>query len=298
VRLGTLRTASGLRLHVRTDDGYVDIGKETGDEALSSLRGFLAAGPAGLAAAAKIPAGRPVASTIDLASAVPAAERIFCLGRNYLEHAEEMNKTTSAWPEVFVRFPSCVAGPFDDIVLPSFSARADYEGELGVVIGAGGRHIPAESALDAVAGYVVLNDVSMRDWQHRGQQWTPGKNFEGTLPVGPDLVTADEVEPSDLLIETRVNGELVQEGRTADMITGVPEQIEFLSSFVTLRPGDLIATGTPSGVGVARGVFLEDGDVVEVSVEAVGTIRNRMRRDDAAPVTDRWVRLAEEAVSR
>lgn len=297
MRLAGLRTASGLRLHVGTEGGYVDLGKATGDERLSTLRGLLAAGPEGMEAARAVPAGGSNGGG-ELGPAVPEPGRIFCLGRNFLEHAQEMNKTTSEWPEVFVRFASCVTGPFDDIVLPSFSPRADYEGELGVVIGRGGRHIPAAEALAAVAGYVVLNDVTMRDWQHRGQQWTPGKNFEGTLPVGPELVTADEVDPLDLAVETRVNGELVQSSRTSHMITPIPDQIEFLSSFLTLEPGDLIATGTPSGVGVARDSFLEEGDVVEVTVEGVGTIRNRMRRDGTPPVSERWVRMAEQAVSR
>lgn len=297
MRLATLRTADGARLHVRTDAGYADVGRATGDERLSTLGGLLELGAAGLEAAAGIVQGA-TNGVPDFAPAVPAPRKIFCLGRNYQEHADEMNKTTSAWPEIFVRFPSCLAGPFDDVWLPAFSSRADYEGELGVVIGTRGRLVPTEEALALVAGYVVLDDVSVRDWQHRGQQWTPGKNFEGTLPVGPELVTADEVDLATLVVKTHVNGELVQCARTADMIIGVAEQISFLSTFVTLEPGDLIATGTPSGVGTARGVFLEDGDVVEVTVEGVGTIRNRMRRDDRRPASDEWIRLAEEAVSR
>jgi 2-keto-4-pentenoate hydratase/2-oxohepta-3-ene-1,7-dioic acid hydratase in catechol pathway len=298
VRLATLHTPAGLRLHVRAGEGYVDVARATGDERFSTLRGLLAAGQEGFEAAATIP---PIGeSGGEFGPAVPEPGKIFCLGRNYAEHAQEMRRTTSDWPEVFLRVPSCVAGPFADILLPSFSRRADYEGELGVVIGRGGRHIAAEQAFDAVAGYVVLNDVTMRDWQHRGQQWTPGKNFEGTLPVGPELVTADEVDPLDVAIETRVNGELVQGGRTSQMVISISEQIEFLSSFVTLEPGDLIATGTPAGVGAAREppFFLEDGDVVEVTVEGVGVIRNRMRRDSQSAASDRWVRLAEEAVSR
>jgi len=282
---------------VRTELGYVDVGRVTGDERLSTLRGLLEAGAAGLEAAAGVAPGA-ANGVADLGPAVPEPQKIFCLGRNYQDHADEMNKTTSEWPEIFVRFTSCLAGPFDDVHLPAFSSRADYEGELGVVIGARGRFVPSEHALGLVAGYVVLNDVSVRDWQHRGQQWTPGKNFEGTLPVGPELVTADELDPAQLVIETRVNGELVQRARTSDMIVDVPEQISFLSTFVTLEPGDLIATGTPSGVGTARDVFLDEGDVVEVTVDGVGTIRNRMRKDDRRPASDRWIRLAGEAVSR
>lgn len=298
MRLASLRTANGLRLHVRRGDTFVDVGNATGDERFSTLRGLLAAGQDGLEAVAAAQ-GEGVEG-LEFGPAVPEPGTIFCLGRNYAEHIAEMRKATSSWPEVFLRVPACVAGPFDDIAIPSFSGRADYEGELGVVIGRGGRHISAADALAAVAGYVVVNDVTMRDWQHRGQQWTPGKNFEGTLPVGPELVTADEVDPLDLAVETRVNGELVQNGRTSRMVTGIAEQIEFLSSFTTLLPGDLIATGTPAGVGVAREppLFLQDGDVVEVTVERVGTIRNRMRRESQPAASERWVRLAEEAVSR
>jgi acylpyruvate hydrolase len=299
VRFATLRTSAGPRLHVRRGTAYVDVAQATGDERLATMRGFLESGERALAVVtAADSGGEPVDG--ELAPALPEPGKILCLGRNYAQHADEMRRDRPAWPEVFLRVPSCVVGPFDDVELPPFSRRADYEGELGVVIGGGGRHIPAERALAAIAGFVVVNDISIRDWQHRGQQWTPGKNFERTFPLGPELVTADEVDPSDLALETRVNGEVVQSGRTSQMIFGIPEQIEFLSSFLTLEPGDLIATGTPGGVGVAREPprFLKNGDVVEVTVEHLGTIRNRMRSDPRAPVGDHWVRIAEEAVSR
>jgi acylpyruvate hydrolase len=146
------------------------------------------------------------------------------------------------------------------------------------VIGKGGRYIAAADALDAVAGFVVLNDGSAREWQRAATQWTAGKNFDATMPIGPELVTRDEVDVSDLELTTRLNGELMQSARTSQMIIDVPSTIEFFSSFTTLRPGDVIATGTPGGVGFARKppVWLNPGDVIEVTIEEIGTIRNRV----------------------
>ncbi|MDR2985445.1 MAG: fumarylacetoacetate hydrolase family protein, partial [Nocardiopsaceae bacterium] len=154
----------------------------------------------------------------------------------------------------------------------------DYEGELGVVIGSGGRYIDASKAMAAVAGFVVLNDATAREWQRAATQWTAGKNFDGSMPVGPELVTPDEADVSDAALTTTLNGRVMQSARTSQMITDVPAAIEFFSSFTTLRPGDILATGTPGGVGFARKppVWLEPGDLIEVTVEGVGTIRNRV----------------------
>jgi 2-keto-4-pentenoate hydratase/2-oxohepta-3-ene-1,7-dioic acid hydratase in catechol pathway len=163
-------------------------------------------------------------------------------------------------------------------VKPALTSRFDYEGELGLVIGTGGRYIHADKALDAIAGYVVLNDATARDWQRAATQWTGGKNFEGTMPIGPELVTTDEADVSDAALTTTLNGEVMQSARTSQMIVDIPSAIEFFSSFTLLRPGDVIATGTPGGVGFARQppVWLQPGDVIEVTVEGVGTIRNRV----------------------
>src|SRR5262249_40021095 len=172
-----------------------------------------------------------------------------------------------------------------DLAKPAVSSKFDYEGELGIVIGAGGRYIRAEKALDAIAGFVVLNDASCRDWQRAASQWTAGKNFAGSMPIGPEVVTTDEVDVSDLAISSTLNGTVMQSARTSQMLVSVPAAVEFFSSFTHLAPGDVIATGTPGGVGFARTppVWLEPGDLIEVTVEKVGTIRNRVVAEKDAP---------------
>jgi 2-keto-4-pentenoate hydratase/2-oxohepta-3-ene-1,7-dioic acid hydratase in catechol pathway len=261
------------------------------------MTALLAAGPAALDRL-RAATGDDAGPEPAFGPPVPCPGKVVCLGRNYREHADEMGWEQPPWPEVFMRLPDTVLGPFDDALRPSVSERLDYEGELGAIIGAGGRHIPADRALEAVAGYCVLDDVTVRDWQHRGKQWTPGKNFPATMPFGPDLVTADEIDPDDLAIETRVNGEVRQSSRTSQMMFGVAEQIEFISSWTELRPGDVIATGTPGGVGVARKppVFLRPGDEVEITVETVGTIRHGIADDGLEGATTRWREVAEDAV--
>jgi len=189
-----------------------------------------------------------------------------------------------------VRGADSVLSPYADLVRPTLTDRFDYEGELGVVIGTGGRYIPAGKALDVIAGYVVLNDASARDWQRAGTQWTAGKNFEGSMPIGPELVTADEVDVSDIALTTTLNGQVMQSARTSQMIVDVPSAIEFFSSFTRLAPGDVIATGTPGGVGFARQppVWLEPGDTIEITIESVGTIRNRVVAEEGDRSDWRW----------
>jgi len=291
VRLATIRTKDGLRLHVRGRSGYVDVAAQSGDPSLSSLAGLLAGGPAALAAAGRLAGadGREYAEA-DLAAAVPEPNRILCLGLNYREHALEGGRAVPSWPESFVRGRGSVLAPFGDLVKPAFCEGFDYEGELGVVIGQGGRYLSADNALAAVAGFTVLNDASAREWQRAGSQWTPGKNFDGSMPIGPEVVTTDELDVSDLAITTRLNGTVMQSARTSQMIVDVPSAIEFFSSFTTLMPGDVIATGTPGGVGFARTppVWLTPGDVVEVAIEGIGTIRNTVVAEQGAPENWRW----------
>jgi acylpyruvate hydrolase len=279
VRLATVVTPEGLRLHVRGRDGYVDVAKATGDERLSQLARYLDGGPEALDLVRRAAerSGRELAES-DFAPAVPAPRRILCLGVNYVEHALEGGRPPTKWPETFVRGADSVAAPYGDLVKPDLSSRFDYEGELGVVIGSGGRYIPADAALSAVAGFVVVMDGTAREWQRAATQWTAGKNFDGTMPIGPELVTTDEVDVSDVQLTTRLNGEVMQSARTSQMIFDIPRTIEFLSSFTTLRPGDVIATGTPGGVGFARQppVWLRPGDSIEITVEGVGRIANRV----------------------
>lgn len=291
MRLATLRTARGLRLHVSGADGYVDVADATGNPEFASLAGVLAAGPAAMDAIGQAATGSGTApEPSDFGPAVPEPPRILCLGVNYSEHAIEGGRDVPTWPEAFVRGSGSAIGPYDDLVRPALATRFDYEGELGVVIGDGGRYIPAAKALGAVAGFVVLNDATAREWQRAATQWTAGKNFEGTMPIGPELVTPDEVDVADLALTTTLNGQVMQSASTSQMIVDVPSAIEFFSSFTRLRPGDVIATGTPGGVGFARTppVWLRPGDVIEVTVQHIGTIRNRVVAEDADLSGWRW----------
>ena len=291
MRLATIATPNGPRLHVRGRSGYVDVGEETGDPGFASLAAVLSAGPQAMDAVRALADldGREYGPA-DLGPAVPAPERILCLGLNYLEHAVEGGREVPTWPDAFVRGRDSVLGPYADLVKPALTDRFDYEGELGIVIGAGGRYIPASKALDAIAGFVVLNDASARDWQRAASQWTGGKNFEGSMPIGPEVVTTDEADVSDVALTTVLNGQVMQSARTSQMIVDVPSAVEFFSSFTRLAPGDVIATGTPGGVGFARQppVWLHPGDVIEVTVENVGTIRNRVVAEPGDHSGWRW----------
>ena len=292
MRFATLLTDTGPRLHVRADDGgYVDVGEATGEDRFARFGSFIAAGPAALEAARAVRGreGREFAPW-EFGPAVPAPERILCLGLNYREHALEGGRAVPTWPDTFVRGHQTLIGPYANLVRPALSELFDYEGELGVVIGAGGRYIPASKAIDAIAGFTVLNDASVRDWQRAGTQWTPGKNFDGTMPIGPEVVTPDEVDVSDLALTTELNGLTMQSARTSQMLVDVPSTVEFFSSFTTLRPGEVIATGTPGGVGFARHppVWLQPDDVVEITIEGIGTIRNRVVAEDGDRSGWRW----------
>ena len=204
--------------------------------------------------------------------------------------ALEGGREVPTWPDAFVRGADSVLGPYADLVKPALTEKFDYEGELGIVIGAGGRYIPAGKAIDAIAGFTVLNDASARDWQRAGSQWTPGKNFDGSMPIGPEVITPDEVDITDVALTTVLNGQVMQSARTSQMLVDVPSAVEFFSSFTTLRPGDVIATGTPGGVGFARKppVWLQPGDVIEITIEGVGTIRNRVVAESGDRSEWRW----------
>lgn len=291
MRLATIVTPRGLRLHVAGSAGYVDVADATGRSEFAEMRQVLAAGQSAMEAIAAV-AGREGTAYQDgdLGPAVPEPCRVLCLGVNYSEHAIEGGRDVPTWPEAFVRGAGSAIGPYDDLVKPALSDRFDYEGELGVVIGAGGRYIRASDAMSAIAGFVVLNDASAREWQRAATQWTAGKNFEGSMPIGPQIVTTDEVDIRDVALTTTLNGQVMQSARTSQMIVDVPSAIEFFSSFTRLRPGDVIATGTPGGVGFARKppVWLQPGDLIEVTVEGVGTIRNRVVAEQADLTNWRW----------
>jgi 2,4-diketo-3-deoxy-L-fuconate hydrolase len=214
---------------------------------------------------------------VRLVAPVPRPRKVLCIGLNYRDHAKETGKALPERPLLFSKLPTCVIGPNDSIVIPRITDQVDYEAELGVVIGRTGKHVRSEDALNHVAGYVNFNDVSARDMQFGDGQWQRGKSCDTFAPMGPWMVTADEIcDPGDLRVRLRLNGETMQDSRTRELIFGVPELVRFLSQTITLEPGDVIATGTPPGVGAARKppVFLKPGDRVEVEVEGLGVLSN------------------------
>jgi 2-keto-4-pentenoate hydratase/2-oxohepta-3-ene-1,7-dioic acid hydratase in catechol pathway len=216
-------------------------------------------------------------SELELGPPVPDPDKIICLGLNYRDHADEMNLTAPEAPTLFAKFRNALTGSGSAITLAPSSSAVDFEGELAVVIGRRCKNVSRNDAFACVAGYMPLNDVSARDLQMRTSQWTAGKVPDSFAPCGPALVLADEVaDPSALRIETRVNGETVQSASTAEMIFGIAESVSFISELMTLELGDIIATGTPAGVGYTREppLFLKPGDVVEVEVESLGTLSN------------------------
>jgi acylpyruvate hydrolase len=209
--------------------------------------------------------------------------KILCIGLNYADHAAEAKLPMPEVPTVFTRFASTLTGAHDPIRLPRVSSQLDYECELAAIIGKRGRYIDKKDALDHVAGYAAFNDASIRDYQLRTTQWTIGKNFDGTGPFGPALVTADSLPPGGkgLAIETRLNGNVMQRSNTDQLIFDCASLIAFVSQAMTLEPGDLIVTGTPGGVGAVRKppIFMKAGDVCEVEIEGVGVLRNRIVAD-------------------
>jgi acylpyruvate hydrolase len=203
--------------------------------------------------------------------------KIICIGQNYLEHAKESGASRPPFPIIFAKYANTVIGPGEPIVIPRAVEKPDYEGELAVVIGRRGRDIPEAEALSYVAGYMPLNDVSARDWQNRTGQWVIGKTCDTFCPMGPALVTADEVpDPQNLHLRTVIGDEVLQVGYTGDMIFSVAFLIADMSRVMTLEPGDVIATGTPPGIGAARVPprWLRPGDVVRVEIDGVGVLEN------------------------
>ncbi len=204
-------------------------------------------------------------------------QKIVCVGLNYRDHAEEQGMPLPEWPILFSKWPNTLIGPGEPIVMPTITEQVDYEAELGVVIGSRVKGVSAENALEAVAGYLCLNDVSARDIQFGDKQWTRGKSPDTFCPVGPSLVPASEVpDPQALTIRAILNGEVLQDSNTSNMVFGVAEIVSFISQAITLEPGDLIATGTPAGVGVFRDppIFLKPGDEITIEIEGLGELTN------------------------
>ena len=288
MRLVTYAARDGAsHLGALRDHGVVDLSaaaRELGlaREIFSSMSSWLESGPNRLIDPARLTSTAATSalplSEVRLLPPVPRPGKIVAIGLNYRDHSTESGAAAPPKsPIIFSKFTTSIAGPEDAIVIPLGNPNVDYEAELAVVIGCRGKAIPAAHAFEYVAGYMPLNDVSARMWQFADKQWVRGKSCDTFCPTGPHLTTHDEIpDPHALAIRARVNGVTMQDSHTGKMIFRVPELIEFISASITLEPGDIIATGTPEGVGAFRKppVFLKSGDVVEVEIEALGVLRN------------------------
>lgn len=264
--------------------GIVDVGGRLGDQFVD-LKSAIHAG------ALRAIAERYQADSVDMAldavqvlPVIPNPGKIFCIGINYEAHREETGRDRLPYPTTFTRFADTLTGHEQPMILPGVSTALDYECELAVIIGKAGRHIDKAAAMEHVAGYSCFNDGSVRDWQNHTSQFTPGKNFPATGAFGPFLVTPDDVgDVHDLDIQTRLNGQVMQRANTSQLIFDIPALIEYLSTFTALSPGDVIATGTPGGVGSKREpvVFMQPGDEVIVEIEKVGVLRNTIELEQA-----------------
>jgi 2-keto-4-pentenoate hydratase/2-oxohepta-3-ene-1,7-dioic acid hydratase in catechol pathway len=279
-----------LRLASFEVDGVVRAGQEVGNGFVefaslglpASMREFLALGPEGLTRLKQaVPTGLRVhrAQSVKLRPPVPDAKKIICIGLNYRDHAQESGAAIPAEPVLFSKYPTALAAAGDPIVLPPVSHEVDYEAELVIVIGRGGRNINKTGAAQHIAGYTCGHDVSARDWQLKkpGGQWMAGKTFDSFAPCGPIIATSDEIgDPMNLPIQLRLNGQTMQDSNTRELIFGPSELVAYISQVITLEPGDLIFTGTPRGVGFVRKppVFLKPGDICEVEIRGIGVLRN------------------------
>ena len=273
------QVAGGSRVAGVRDGRLVDV--QAADPLMpATLKALVALGPEGLAKAAEaVRRGTPLVDPVRLLAPIPDPQKVLCVGLNYADHAKESGQAPPEEPVFFCKFPTAVAAHEQPIVLPRVSSQVDYEAELVVVIGLGGRNIPKERALEHVAGYCPGHDVSARDWQLNkpGKQWLLGKTFDTFAPFGPAMTTPDQAgDPHRLRVQLRLNGRTMQDSSTEQLIFRIDELIAYVSQVCTLSPGDVIFTGTPPGLGAARKppVFLQPGDVVEVEIENLGTLRN------------------------
>ncbi|GHA26229.1 fumarylacetoacetate hydrolase family protein [Streptomyces purpurascens] len=274
MKLATIRVNGATRA-VRIDDvRAVDLGE-------SDLVAFLR--HSDWATRAADSDGETYEGALDYAPVVVAPEKVVCVGLNYRTHILEMGRELPSHPTLFSKFARALVGAYDDVTLPAASAQMDWEAELGVVIGAEVRHADLAQARAAIAGYTVLNDVTARDWQYRTTQWDQGKTFEATTPIGPWLVTADDpaVSAQGLSLTCEVDGDTVQKADTGDLVFDPATLVAYLSEIITLVPGDVIATGTPGGVGHARkpARYLQDGTRLVTRIEGIGECRNICRRE-------------------
>ncbi|MGY4307373.1 2-keto-4-pentenoate hydratase/2-oxohepta-3-ene-1,7-dioic acid hydratase in catechol pathway [Bradyrhizobium sp. USDA 4369] len=264
-------------------DEIADLGALLRDR-FPDLKSAIAANALTEAAAAAAKATRHALSAITFQPVIPNPDKILCIGLNYETHRKETGRSEVENPTVFGRFANSQTGHLGNIIRPRVSTDLDFEGELAVIIGKPGRYIPRSEAFQLIAGYACYNEGSVRDFQRHTHQFTPGKNFPDTGAFGPWLVTADEIDDlGPLKLQTRLNGEVVQEATISQMIFDIPRQIEYCSSFTRLEPGDVIATGTPGGVGSRRTppLWMKPGDVVEVEIDRIGLLRNGIADEQA-----------------
>lgn len=270
MRLATLRIEGGTTAARRTDAGWVAIpGAADVGELLQD---------ADWRARAESATGAPILpDETDFATVVPQPSKVLCCGLNYASHIREMGRELPEHPTLFAKFAQTLTGPFDDVAIPPEDAAIDWEAELAIVVGKGGRRIPRESAAEHIAGYTIANDVSMRTWQFRTIEWLQGKMWDNSTPLGPELVTVDEV-PADARIQTIVDGETLQDGSIGDLVHDPEFLISYISTITELHPGDVILTGTTGGVGRARTPerYLKPGEVLETRIEGIGVLRNRI----------------------
>lgn len=285
----TFRSGNATRLGVLDGNDVIDLANANPAVA-PDLRTALERGTdligAAKAAVANVDAKRVPYESVELAPLVPNAGKIVCLGHNYFDHAKEGGNLKPVYPLIFFRGATSLIAHGDPVIRPLISDKLDYEAELVMVIGKRARHVKRENALDYVFGYSCFNDVSVRDYQKRTSQWTIGKNFDGTGAFGPYLVSADALPPGaqTLPIRLRLNGEVLQQANTSDMIWGVAETIELLTECFTLEPGDVVVMGTPAGVGWARTppVWLKHGDRVAVEIDGLAVLENRVQDEQSA----------------
>jgi len=282
MKLASFRDGASTTWGLVQSDG-VQVAPPAARKRYPALRDVLAAGAVSALPALLAPETFRDPASLRFAPVIPDAARIICVGVNYLEHIHEMGRERPDYPTLFTRFPDSLVGHGEPIVRPRISGQYDYEGELAIVIGKSARYVRAADALDHVAGYTCFLDGSVRDWQRHTSQFIPGKNFPATGSCGPWIVTTDEIpDPARLKLQTRINGEVLQQAPISDLCFDVRHIVEYCSSFCVLNPGDIIATGTPSGVGFARKPprWLTPGDTVEVDISGIGVLRNQVTGEE------------------
>lgn len=279
MKLATFRAAGEVSWGIIQGDHAVNIGAVLRNT-YPDLRAALASPDHRDLQAATAQATLYPLNSIEWLPVIPNPPKIICIGLNYTMHVAETGRSTEEHPTIFARYANSQTGHGADILVPKLSAKLDYEGELALIIGRGGRYIVRERAWEHIAGYACYNDASVRDWQRHTSQFTPGKNFPGTGAFGPWMVTRDSIgKIGSQRLQTRLNGNVMQDTTLGEMIFDIPRLIEYCSAFTLLETGDVIATGTPGGVGSRREppVWLKAGDVVEVEIDEIGTLRNAIK---------------------